>query len=143
MTRYVLLVAWLGSLTFALPALADAPPSRYTFPATGTVHDTRTNLTWQRDVDAGSYTQSAAASYCTGLTLANGGWRLPTRAELLTLVDPTKYNPAIDTSAFPSTPSDFFWSSSAYSGVAWSVYFNSGSSSDFVPGATYRVRCVR
>jgi hypothetical protein len=82
-----------------------------------------------------------------GLILANGGWRLPTRAELLTLVDPTKYNPAIDATAFPSTPSDYFWSSSAYagsSGNAWYVYFYNGYSNNVdVTSNTYRVRCVR
>jgi hypothetical protein len=126
-----------------------APPSRYTFPATGTVHDTRTNLTWQRAVDADSYTQSAAASYCTGLTLANGGWRLPTRSELLTLVDPTKSNPAIDTTAFPSVPIaplDSFWSSSADAGspgIAWFVHFNTGCPSYTDFRELYLVRCVR
>jgi len=133
----------------ALPASADAPPGRYTV-ASGTVQDTRTGLTWQRAVDANTYTQPNAISYCTGLTLAGGGWRLPKVSELLTLVDPTKSSPAIDATAFPSTPGGYFWSSSAYVGAggagdAWYVDFMTGLSSHSPTGSTasYRVRCVR
>jgi hypothetical protein len=122
------------------------PPGRYTFPAAGTVHDARTKLTWQQVVDAGQYPPSAAASYCTSLTLANGGWHLPTLPELLTLVDPTKSKPAIDTTAFPNAPSENFWSSSAYVGSSaytWLVSFYSGGSdtNDFTVSS--RARCVR
>jgi hypothetical protein len=126
-------------------AHADAPPCRYTV-SNGTVYDARTKLGWQQAVDGGSYTQSAAVTYCMGLTLAGGGWRLPKVAELLTIVDATTFNPSIDLTAFPGTPATWFWSSSPFvgsSGAAWYVGFNYGNSSNGGPTGTYRVRCVR
>jgi len=66
-------------------------------------------------------------------TAAFGGftdWRLPTREELLSLVDLGRYRPAIDTSKFPDTKSGFYWSSTpdAESPVAyaWGVFFYDG-----------------
>ncbi len=152
--RFSVLVALLASLSLPHTALADAPPGRYTVSA-GTVYDTRTNLTWQQAVPTApvvagcsgtSCTQAGAVAYCTGLSLPGNGWRLPNIRELLTLVDPTKYNPAIDPTAFPSTPLDYFWSSSPYvgsSGYAWVVSFFNGYSSASDPANPRRVRCVR
>jgi hypothetical protein len=135
------------------PAVASsggggAPPGRYTFPGAGTVYDTRTQLTWQRMSDAGFYRQTAAFNHCTQLSLAGAGWRLPTVRELLTLVDTTRVNPAIDISAFPSTPVDRrFWSSTAgaggSSGIGWAVDFDVGGSVDDEDISENRVRCVR
>lgn len=125
---------------------ADAPPSRYTFPDRGTVYDTQTKLTWQKDVPSSSMTWEDAKTYCTGLSLAGTGWRMPVRAELLTLVDPTKRNPAIDTFAFPNTQAEEFWSSSLYagsSGYAWYVSFGDGSSGSSDKSYAGRARCVR
>jgi hypothetical protein len=147
--RYQLFVGLIGWIACATAALADAPSGRYTFPATGTVYDTRTQLTWQQAVDPGTYTQSAASTYCTGLSLAGGGWRLPTKAELESIVDDTRSNPSIDPTAFPSTPGNYFWSSSPYvaasGGYGWFVNFISGLSGSnyYVIGNYYRVRCVR
>jgi hypothetical protein len=144
--RHQLFVGLIGWIACATAALADAPSGRYTFPASGTVYDTRTQLTWQRAVDAGAYSQSAASTYCTGLSLAGTGWRLPTKAELETIVDYTRSNPAIDPTAFPSTPSAYFWSSSPYvasGGFGWLVSFNYGYSSSSDASGTIRVRCVR
>jgi hypothetical protein len=125
---------------------AAAPPTRYTFPANGTVRDTVTELTWQREVPSTSMNWADAKKYCADLSLAGTGWRLPTRAELLTLVDPTEADPALDRAAFTNTPVNSFWSSSAYagsSGSAWSVEFGGGRAVYSVSSVTYRVRCVR
>ena len=43
-------------------------------------------------------------------------WRLPTREELLSIVDFGTTHPAIDTVYFPNTPSSDFWSGSPYAG---------------------------
>jgi hypothetical protein len=121
---------------------------------TGTAYDTRTKLTWQQNIDAATYTDAATTSYCSDLKLAGGGWRVPTRAELLTLVDPTRYSPAIDTTAFPNTPSTEFWSASRFVGSfttppddevnrAWTVDFNHGYASSEGVSHAYHVRCVR
>jgi hypothetical protein len=123
-----------------------APPDRYTFPVSGTVYDTRTQLTWQQPILINARTQSASATYCAGLALAGGGWRLPTIAEMLTLINPTRSDPAIDLTAFPGTPGAAgFWTGSpfvAVSGRYWYVHSN-GSTNGLPTSGLYRVRCVR
>jgi hypothetical protein len=56
-------------------------------------------------------------------------WRLPTREELRSIVDYSRYSPAIDIAWFPNTPSSWYWSSSPsayYTDLAWIVYFVNG-----------------
>jgi hypothetical protein len=130
-----------------------APGNRYAISAGGgVVTDSWTKLQWQRAVVAGPKNWSSAKSYCSGLSLEGGGWRLPTIRELHGLVDKQESAPAIDKTAFPNTPSSQpFWSASANAGSstsAWLVYFNDGSvNSGYVKiyGTTYshEVRCVR
>ena len=87
-------------------------------------------------------------SYCTGNAgaLPGSGWRLPSKTELQTIVDDSQHNPAIDPNAFPGTPSNVFWTSSAYApspGYAWFVYFDGGATSNNVVATSSWVRCVR
>ncbi|MBN2575724.1 MAG: DUF1566 domain-containing protein [Deltaproteobacteria bacterium] len=136
-------VSVLAGLT--LLARADAPAGRYTI-ANGTVYDTRTKLTWQQAVPSTTYTWANAKTYCAGLPLPGTGWRLPTAKELQTIVDESRSAPSIDTTAFPSTPSTWFWSSSPLAGsslYAWYVDFFSGFTSVYDLSIAYRVRCVR
>ncbi len=130
---------------------ADAPSGRYTIgtgAAAGTVYDTKTKLTWQRSVTSTTYTWANAKSACRGLSLNGAAWRLPTIAELLSIVDFSRSSaPLIDATAFPSTPSVVFWSSTAVVGstpsAAWPVYFNSGFSTGNDLSTANYVRCVR
>src|SRR5262249_7906554 len=56
-----------------------------------------------------------AQTYCAGLTLAGRTWRLPTRIELLSIVNFTRTSPAIDTTAFPGTPGGkYHWTASPW-----------------------------
>ena len=64
---------------------------------------TATDLNWQ-----------GALQYCRNLTLAGKSWRLPSVNELKSIVDYSKYNPAINTAFFPNTQADHYWSSSTY-----------------------------
>jgi hypothetical protein len=76
----------------------------------------------------------------------NKDWRLPTRKELLSIVDNGQLKPAIDTSYFPNTPSAHFWSSSPYAdqaGSAWQVYFQYGEALPQDKGEGGQVRLVR
>jgi hypothetical protein len=122
-----------------------------------TVVDKITGLIWQRDglglrggcSGDGNLTcnWAEAQAYCAGLSLGGlSGWRLPAVMELRTIVDYTRVSPAIDQRAFPSTPSEWYWTSSpsaGSSGYAWYVYFDSGYSLCNGVGNYYRVRCVR
>jgi hypothetical protein len=110
------------------------------------MHDDYTGLTWQRSVDPKTYTWQDANRHCAELDPSGAGWRLPSLGELLTLVDFTRTEPAIDPSAFPDTPSEFFWSSSpslAPPGTAWGVNFTRGSAGASLVASTAWARCVR
>lgn len=139
-----------GGGTNAGGMIAMAASGTFTWDA-NVVTDSATMLTWQRALDVSHYTWDDAKTYCASLTLAGGGWRLPTKDELLSIVDASfgvrREDPLIDPTAFPNTPSAAFWSSSSSpyvgTGFAWAVHFNDGSSTSEPPSSTYRVRCVR
>lgn len=148
MIRSRLLSLGLTLCFLAVPASAKAPVGRYSVNTTdGTVYDTLTKLTWQRDGSAsGALNWANAKTYCAGLASAGGGWRLPEVTELRSIVDLHEQKPAIDPAAFPGTPADWFWSNTAYkggSGSAWIVVFGSGYSSYGNVNYDFSVRCVR
>jgi hypothetical protein len=119
-------------------------PVRYQVQADGSVQDAITGLTWQRNV-VKQQAWSEALTFCPTLGV---GWRLPSPAELETIVDQTKQSPAIDADAFPGTPikNSYFWTSwpqAGMSGNAWYVAFMHGHSDIEPVTSLYYVRCVR
>lgn len=125
-------------------ARADAPPGRYTAGAdgaTGWVKDNRTGLVWKKAAEPGTFTWAAAKTQCAS------PWRLPTVAELMSLVDDTRGSaPAIDGTFFPGTEAKDFWSSSPYAfdaTKARNVSFDTGADYNASVDALGRVRCVR
>jgi len=73
-------------------------------------------------------------------------WRLPTRAELQSLVDYQAQNPAIDTTWFPNTPATIYWTGENYvpsASSAWGVSFDNGDLGTNNKGNNRRVRLVR
>lgn len=125
------------------PQTCDA--ATYTDNLDGTVASSCCNLEWQQSTSPSTLTWTAAQDYCASLELVGGGWRLPTRAELESLVDETM-DPTIDVARFPDTPPQTYWSATPYccapNGV-WIVVFNYGLSSGTVATGTYHARCVR
>jgi hypothetical protein len=122
------------------------PKSRFSMLAGGLVHDTLTNLVWQRQASATTMPREAAAAYCSS---AGAGFRLPTVKELYSLEDPTVSPGAnIDHAAFPNTPAESFWTSTPDSDESgevtlWYVYFYGGYS--YTPDharKNLRVRCI-
>lgn len=126
--------------------------SRYEVLANGSeIRDLDTNLVWQR-CQVG---QKWGGMGCTGKAkdftyeeaekLVNKDWRLPTKEELLTLVDLNVGRPTINHKAFPNTPNSNVWTCTPYafySGYMWLVDFNNGcpnGNSSYVNG----VRLVR
>ena len=133
---------------------AGAPnPESYTDNHDGTVTDNVTGLMWQQAVSTTTYTWAQAVAYCPTLILAgHSDWRLPSRIELVSIVDfgarsgEVNSDAAINATYFPSTPSSLFWSSSPLAGsssYAWSVYFNYGYASYGGVSSAVLVRCVR
>jgi hypothetical protein len=120
---------------------------RYVDNGNGTVSDTCTGLMWRKDTadvngdgqislerDGGDrVTWQDALKYCDGLTFAGrDDWRLPNIRELLSIVDYSRWDPAIDP-VFGAV-SDWYWSSSPFASWpvnAWSVLFWNGHQSWF------------
>lgn len=150
--RFALLAALFVSTSVAAcggdhapPPLAAAPP-RFTDLLNGTVRDSANGAVWQQAVDAGRSTQAGAIAYCASLALDGGGWRLPTKDELLSIVDRRWRYPTIDPTYFPGTPNDWFWSSSTVAGspsYGWYVSFYDGDAHGNDASNGYRARCVR
>jgi hypothetical protein len=110
-----------------------------------TVYDVVTKLTWSRVASSAS-TLSDAWTACGHL---GAGWRVPTRIELLSLVDFTQPNgqPMVDPGAFPATPVASYWTSSAVPGDGgpsgyWTIDFSTGLAGTTPPAAS-QVRCVQ
>ena len=142
---------------------ASTPDNAFTLNADGTVLHTKTGLTWTR-CSAG---QSWNGNTCTGTATAHTwqaalqlaqtansnrylgatDWRLPNLKELASIVEQRCFDPAINTTVFPGTPSDVFWSASVYAPYpndAWFVLFNDGSVSNVNEGSNGgAVRLVR
>lgn len=110
------------------------------------VIDLYTGLTWQRNVHEDRFKLEEAQLYAAELRLGGYDWRVPTKDELLRIIDRSRHDPAIDVEAFPDTPSEYFWTVSPHAGssdLAWIVDFNSGGSDVDDVHSLYRVRCVR
>lgn len=108
----------------------------------GIVTDDFTGLMWEQQVSGSTYFWNASApsgsaqAYCANLV--KGGyadWRLPTLLELQTLLDYTvSGNVAIESTAFPGTPDNYYWSSEPYVGIDDSAWYISFGPSVYYPG---------
>ena len=119
------------------------------------VNDALTGLQWRRCVEGTQWTGSActgsASSFSHEAALAHAnqsGWRLPNVKELNSLLDRSVFQaPRTDTTAFPQTPAQYFWSSTPdvyASDYAWSASLGSGVvSSSGARSGTNAVRLVR
>lgn len=146
--------------------LADWNPEytnkTFAIEAEDVVTDARTGLTWQRrppEIYAGCSGKASddgsegeacawrdAVRYCKDLQLAGGGWRLPTKAELESLIDDTRSHPAIDVDVFPDTKSYYYWTISPLVVLPqhyYVVFFETGYSKFGDFESECHVRCVR
>ncbi len=124
------------------------PPPSFTDNGDGTVADNETGLVWQQQDDGVSRNWKQGLAYCQDLDLGGAtDWRLPDIKELRSIVDNTRYYPAIDTTVFPGTSLTYYWSSSTYAPstyYAWSVlFFYNGRVFHYHKALTNYVRCVR
>ncbi|MGK5091012.1 DUF1566 domain-containing protein [Deltaproteobacteria bacterium TL4] len=119
----------------------------------GTVTDNARGLMWQQTDDGTTRTWEAALSYCEGLSLGGfSDWRLPNVRELESITLDSTYSPAINTTYFQNTQSDYYlshyWSSTTLfddTSIAWIVnFFNGKADSDGLQKTSSGyVRCVR
>ncbi len=111
------------------------------------VRDTRTRLLWSADLSPTPLDVDAAIAFCEGLTRdGHGDWRVPTKIELITIVDPTRSGPASNPSQFSNTPSAPLWSATPSATDAsryWAVNFDDGSVVAYPKAVSFFVRCVR
>jgi hypothetical protein len=139
-------------------------PARFTRDASSNepvVLDNITGLLWQGCVrgmsgsvcdsglPGGQYSWSDALAYCEGLYWAGySDWRLPNRKELRSIVNERSYSSSVDATAFPGTPSYFFWTSSSYAADSNAVWMTQDVSTvvagqDDTVKMGKSVRCVR
>jgi len=111
------------------------------------VWDRHTGLMWSNTLGDSRLSHADAEKACTALQLAgHADWRLPTRQELQTILDLTRHDPAIDTSLFPGTKAEAYWSGcrlAADPGFAWIVNFLHGLVYHYHRDYDARVRAVR
>ena len=114
-----------------------------------TARDVTTGLEWTVDnIGSKGMTWDAAKKACAALTIGgHNDWRLPTVEELFALADRSRFKPAIDVDVFPTTKSDWYWSSSPVASApedyAWLVLFHYGDSYYHLQYYTAFVRAVR
>jgi len=123
----------------------DLYPLGYTV-SQNTVTDDVTGLQWQRNEAPTPLDWWDARDYCAGLELAgHDDWRLPSRVELVSLLDYGGLDPTIDQEAFPTASSQLYWTASPvpFQSLAYGVRFELGFIYDHDPFGTGAVRCVR
>jgi hypothetical protein len=126
------------------PVASGLPnPSSYHATRPGVVFDETTGLAWEANPGAAMLSAPDAAQYCADLRLDDRcDWRMPSRIELVSLVDFTRRDPALD-AALPVTSGDFL-TSSTVEDFRWRVGSDGATrvlSSSLSTMA--RVRCVR
>jgi hypothetical protein len=129
-----------------LPGNPEATPdARFTVNGDGTVTDLQTALMWSQALLGSASTQVGAVAAAEASTLAgHADWRLPTRAELVGLVETGCARPALNTSRFTAGSASVVWSSTAGPGTTvWFVDFTYGSDAIDPPGVLKGVRLVR
>lgn len=128
-------LALLVGLTSFGQALAQA---RYTYSDNGAeVTDVQAGLVWRRCSEGQIWSAGVCVGTPTGFTHEQAlvyaktqpGWRMPNVKELSSLVDTSRFNPAIDGNAFPLTPNAMYWASTPdvrLPSLAWTVDFGIG-----------------
>jgi len=137
--------------TFSFIMMSTSLWGAFSRDSSGVVADSKSGLAWQDDYsDNGGEIKKAtwqdALVYCHELTLGGeNDWRLPNIRELKSIVDDSKYNPAIS-SIFQNVTSYYYWSSTTRvsdSSNAWFVHFYNGYDRWYSKTNEGRVRCVR
>jgi hypothetical protein len=138
------------------------PDTQYVVHGDGTITDTTTALMWKQCVEGLSEPDCTSgmaelqtwqdALQTANNTNYNGGfagyadWRVPSIAELVSLVEEQCTGPSINESVFPNTAKKFIWTSSPDFNLdkgSWSVDFNIGTTATLERDSPFQVRLVR
>lgn len=126
-----------GTVNIHLHASSQMPAS---LPAT----QSSTGLEWSKTLCGGKRVTHEEA--LKAIAELGPDWRLPTREELLTIVDLSRHDPAIDTEKFPDTKSEPYWTSTpcAWNDKArWVVGFGLGGVGNLLQSLNACVRAFR
>ena len=110
------------------------------------VIDKETGLVWQRDL--GTFMSWASAiDHCYDVVAGSRkGWRVPTMAELSSLIDPNQDRPSLPVGHPFNNLQTFYWSSTTYANdntQAWYVHFYEGTTNFRPKTFNAYVWCVR
>jgi len=104
------------------------------------------NLMWQDDESVLNVTKNweEAVEYCQQLSyLGFNNWRLPSIEELISLIDESKFSPAINNN-FKNVANERYWSNNSFNrNQAWRVGFQFGGDFPNNKSVDSYVRCVR
>ena len=145
---------------------SSTPSNQFTDNHNGTVKDNKTGLIWKKcsegqvwnnatgrcNGNATTYTWQDALKQAQTVNNSSGfagyaDWHLPNITELESIVERQCYDPAINLTIFPDTPSSSdYWSSSPRANVsynAWGISFDSGGGGWANKNSSVNVRLVR
>lgn len=136
---------------------ATTPTSRFTILGNGSeIKDNQTGLIWQRCTIGQTWTGTTCAgsavkiNWRDGLKAANNlgnGYRMPNIRELRSIVERQCYETAVNSTIFPNTVSDGYWTSTPSSTTSQeaikTIDFESGMPDAFLLNNLMFVRAVR
>lgn len=106
-----------------------------------------TGLVWEQAPDATARPWAAAISYCVNKNVGGTrGWRVPSVAELTSLIDPSLPAPFVPATAFTGLQSSLYWSATSSADIpnrAWPVFFSVGDVNPSLKASSHYVWCVR
>ena len=145
-----------GGAFYGQDAQYTINPMSFTDNGDGTVTDNVTGLMWQQEDDNIKRTDAEAVTYCRDLGLSTySDWRVPTKKELISIVNYGTDSPAIHSIYFPNTnyklsqydyTLNWYRTSTKYvrGGGFWYVDFRYGRAITGIGGdGSLYVRCVR
>jgi len=142
-----------GEPFYGQDAHYQGTPPAYRDNGDGSVTDLNTGLVWEQGDSQNDNSRfwHDAVTYCDALNLGSQtDWRLPSKRELISILDYSRFNPTIDTTYFPSLPpSPYYWSATTvtnnpdYTDHAWAGFLYSGYILAYQKYVPAYVRCVR
>jgi hypothetical protein len=114
------------------------------------VRDNNTGLVWEQAPNATANNWFQSAVSCVNRNVGGSrGWRLPSMAELASLMDPSLVAPFVPASVFTGVQLDFYWTATTVaidtvSGGKWGVRFaNTGDVGGLNRDGSFYAWCVR